>query len=133
MATLIAPIQNGKVPITDLVVNNRRDNARALARVKELMSRGDRTPDEDALLEVLTNAIEAYETRRFARPTSTPAELIRFLLEQNGQAPKDLVDLLGGKSHTSEILSDKRPVGLKHAILLGKHFNISPAVFLTFR
>jgi HTH-type transcriptional regulator/antitoxin HigA len=133
MATLIAPIQDGKVPVTDLVVNNRRNNARALARVEELMSRRDRTSDEDALLEVLTNAIEAYESRKYARATSTPAELIRFLLEQNGQTPKDLWELLGGKSHTSEILSDKRPVGRKHAILLGKHFNISPVVFLTFR
>lgn len=133
MATQIAPIRDGRVPVTDLVVNNRRDNARALARVEELMSRRDRSSDEDALLDVLTNAIEAYETRRYARPTSTPAELIRFLLEQNGQTPKDLWNLLGGKSHTSEILSGRRQVGGRVAVRLAKHFNVNPALFLTFR
>jgi HTH-type transcriptional regulator/antitoxin HigA len=135
MATTVAPIapldEHGKTLVTDLVVRTRRDNQRALRRVKELMLRRDRTPEEDALLDVLANAIEAYETQRYDRPSVTPAELILFLLEQNNQSPRDLHKILGGRSHTSEILANKRKVGLKPAIRLGKHFGIKPTVFVT--
>jgi antitoxin component HigA of HigAB toxin-antitoxin module len=129
----IAQIENGRVPVTDLVVRNQRDNQRALRRVAELMSYQHRTAAENALLDVLSNAIEAYEGRRYARPSSTPAELILFLLKQKGQTAQDLDGILGGKSHTSEILHDRRPIGTKNAVRLGKHFNISPAAFVTFR
>jgi HTH-type transcriptional regulator/antitoxin HigA len=95
------------------------------------MSR-QRTEDEDALLKVLSNAIEVFESNEYRDLTSDlkQSELIQFLLEQNGQSPKDLREVLGGKSHVSEILSGKRGVGPKQALKLGKHFNISPVAFL---
>jgi antitoxin component HigA of HigAB toxin-antitoxin module len=88
---------------------------------------------EDALLRVLTNEIESFESRTYRSSESTAAELIRFLLEQNGQSPKELWDVLGGKSHASEILSGKRPIGAKLAVRLGNYFSISPAAFMRLR
>jgi antitoxin component HigA of HigAB toxin-antitoxin module len=133
MATHTEPItmRRGKVAVADLVIKDRAGNERALATVKNLMSR-QRTQDEDALLKVLSNAIEVFESNEYRDLTSDlkQSELIHFLLEQNGQSPKDLREVLGGKSHVSEILSDKRAVGPKQALKLGKHFNISPVAFL---
>ena len=132
MATQTAPITmtpHGKVDVTDLVIRNKSDNERALAAVKELMCR-DRTPEEDALLQVLTVEIESFESKAYPQTKTTPAELIRFLLEENDLSAKDLAGILGRKSHVSEILSGKRMVGIKQAIRLGKHFHISPVVFL---
>ena len=54
----------------------------------------------------------------------------RQMLEQNGQSPKELWGVLGGKSHTLKILSGKRPIGGTLAVRLGKHFNISPVAFI---
>jgi antitoxin component HigA of HigAB toxin-antitoxin module len=133
MATQTEPItmRRGKVAVADLVIKNRADNERALATIKNLMRR-ERSPDEDALLKVLSNAIEVFESNEYRDFASDlkQSELIQFLLEQNGQSPKDLREVLGGKSHVSEILSGKRAAGPKQALKLGKHFNISPVAFL---
>jgi HTH-type transcriptional regulator / antitoxin HigA len=119
--------------VADLVVRTKADHERALATMERLVSRR-RTADEDALLDVLTDLIEKYETR--VRPGSghdpTPLETIRFLMEQNKLSQKDLWDLLGGKSHTSEILGGKRKIGNRQAALLGKRFKISPGAFVSF-
>jgi antitoxin component HigA of HigAB toxin-antitoxin module len=107
MATVTAPIRmmsRGRVAVTDLAIENAADNMRALAAVEKLMCRA-RSPEEDALLKVLNSAIESFETKAY------PAL---------------------GKSHVSEILSGKRPIGIKQAAKLGKHFNISPAAFIRF-
>jgi HTH-type transcriptional regulator/antitoxin HigA len=135
VATSVEPIRiiRGRVSVAELVVKTEADNERALATVTELMGRR-RTAEEDALLDVLTDLIENFETRRSRGigHNPTPAETIRFLMEQNGLAQKDLWDLLGGKSHTSEILGGKRRVNNRQAALLGKRFEISPSAFIDF-
>jgi HTH-type transcriptional regulator/antitoxin HigA len=133
MATSTEPItitRHGKVSVNDLVIKTESDNERALATVRKLMSRQDRTPEEDALLQVLSVEIESFESKTYAERKSNPAELIRFLLEENDLSAKDLAGILGGKSHVSEILSGKRKVGINQALRLGKRFHISPVVFL---
>lgn len=132
MATAPIKMRHGRVAVSDLVVRKASDNKRALATVEKLMSR-DRTPVEDDLLEILSNEIERFESSAYERSTSAPEEVLQFLLEQNGQSAKDIEELVGGRSHASEILSGKRSIGLRVALRLGEHFNISPAAFLTFR
>jgi HTH-type transcriptional regulator / antitoxin HigA len=136
MASQLDPIKitrGGLVSVADLVVRTEADNERALATVESLLCRR-RTPDENALLDVLTDLIEKFESRTYRglRHNPTPAETIRFLMEQNGLARKDLWELLGGKSHTSEILSGKRKVSNRQAGLLGQRFSVSPSVFVDF-
>lgn len=136
MATQVEPIRitrAGLVPVADLVVRTEADNERALATVERLMCRR-RTPDEDALLDVLADLIEKFESLAYRGPSRkpTPAETIRFLMEQNGLVQKDLWRLLGGKSHTSEVLRRKRRVSNRQAGLLGRRFNVSPSVFIEF-
>lgn len=136
MATQTEPIKitrSGLVPVDDLIVRTKADNERALATVEGLMCRR-RTREEDALLDVLTNLIEKFESKAYAGSHRDPAphEVIGFLMEQNGLAQKDLWALLGGRSHTSEILSGKRKVSNRQASLLGKRFNVSPGIFVSF-
>jgi HTH-type transcriptional regulator / antitoxin HigA len=108
-------------------------NERALATVRELTSR-KRTPEENALLRLLVDQIEKFENRRYPSLGyhPTPADTIRFLMEQNGLSQKDMWTLLGGKSHTSEVLNGKRKVNNRQAGLLGKRFEISPSAFISF-
>ena len=135
MATQIEPIKitRGHVSVADLVVKTEADHQRALATVERLMCR-QRTAGEDALLDVLVDLIEKFESRTYPGlgRNPTPAQTIRFLMEQNKLSQKDLWDLLGGKSHTSEILSGKRRVSNRQAGLLGKRFKISPSAFISF-
>src|SRR5271156_5737834 len=106
MAAQAQPIRmvKGQVSVFELVVKTGADNERALATVEGLMSRR-RSPAEDALLDVLVDQIERFESKTYARlgTEPSPADTIRFLMQQNGLAQKDLWSLLGGKSHTSEV------------------------------
>jgi HTH-type transcriptional regulator / antitoxin HigA len=136
MATQTEPIKitrAGLVPVADLVVRTKADNERALATVEGLMCRR-RTRQEDALLDVLTNLIEKFESRTYAKSyrDTRPHEVIGFLMEQNGLSQKDLWAFLAGKNHTSEILSGKRKVSNRQASLLGKRFNVAPGIFVSF-
>ena len=135
MAAQAQPIRmvKGQVSVSELVVKTEAHNERALATIQDLMSR-KRRPAEDALLDVLIDQIERFESRTYPGPGTepSPAETIRFLMQQNGLAQKDLWSILGGKSHTSEILNCKRKVSNHQAALLGKRFRMSPAAFIEF-
>jgi len=109
------------------------DNERALATVRELMRR-KRTPEENSLLRLLVDQIEKFESRTYPSLgyDPTPPDTIRFLMEQNGLSHKDMGRLLGGKSHTSEVLNGKRKVNNRQAGLLAERFTISPTSFVRF-
>jgi HTH-type transcriptional regulator / antitoxin HigA len=65
------------------------------------------TPENDEL-ELITLLVQDYEAKinRFVPPD--PIAAIRFRMEQQGLAPKDLIPYLGSRSKVSEILSGKR-------------------------
>jgi antitoxin component HigA of HigAB toxin-antitoxin module len=131
--TDVIRLTKGLVRVAELEVKTAADNERALATVRELSSR-KRTPEENSLLRLLVDQIEKYENRIYPSLgfDPTPADTIRFLMEQNGLSQKDLWGLLGGKSHTSEVLNGKRKVNNRQAGLLAKRFKISPSAFVRF-
>jgi HTH-type transcriptional regulator/antitoxin HigA len=85
----------------------------ALARVYELMqtytNEGSVASDE---LEVLSILIKEYEFVYHLLPSPSPLEAIKFRLDQMGMSEKELGDILGYRSRTSEILSGKRKLSL---------------------
>lgn len=95
------------------IVKTTRDHAVALKRLGELML-SDPAPgskDEEEL-ELLGFLIEDYEKRNVKIPAATPAEAIRFRMEQAGLKQADLVPLIGSKSRVSEVISGKRELTL---------------------
>lgn len=95
------------------VIESEEDYELALSRMASLVERG--TPDgSDAqrLLRTLGVLIKDYETREVRIATPGPLEAIRFRMEQQGLAPKDLIPFLGSRSRVSEVLSGKRPLSL---------------------
>ena len=135
MATQTGVIRmtRGLVRVAELEVKTEVDNERALATVRELMRR-KRTPEENSLLRLLVDQIGKFENRTYPSLgyDPTPADTIRFLMEQNGLSQKDLWGMLGGKSHTSEVLNGKRKVNNRQAGLLAKRFQVSPTAFVRF-
>jgi HTH-type transcriptional regulator/antitoxin HigA len=80
-------------------------------------------------IELLTLLIERYEEAHYPVPDASPADVLRFLLEQHGLKQRDLAADLGGESVVSEVLSGKRKLNATHIELLSKRFHVSPAVF----
>lgn len=96
------------------IIKTRKDHTAALNRLEQLML-ADPAPgsDEDEELELLAFLIEDYEKRTVEIPAASPAEAIRFRMEQAGLKQQDLVPLIGSKSRVSEVLSGKRELTLR--------------------
>jgi len=115
------------------VITTEEENERAIAMVESLMEKGERnmTPEEDALLDLLTNLIRDYEERAYPpREKSKPHEMVSFLLEQRGLAPKDLWPVIGSRSRVSEILAGKRSISKDQAKKLAEFFHVQADLFI---
>jgi HTH-type transcriptional regulator/antitoxin HigA len=116
------------------VIESERDYEVALEQMAELMA-SDPTPgsDSERLLKTLAILIRDYESHRYSITPSNPTEAIRFRMEQQGLAPKDLVPYLGSRSRVSEILTGKRPLTLSMIRSLHRGLGIPAASLLSDR
>jgi HTH-type transcriptional regulator/antitoxin HigA len=94
-----------------------------------LTAKADPTPDEEEAIELMTLLIDRYESERCPVPEAEPADVLRFLLEQNGLSQRDIAPELGSESTVSLVLSGKRQLNRDHIARLSRRFNVSPAVF----
>ena len=95
----------------------------------DLTAKADPTPHEEEAIELMTLLIERYEQERYPLPEAEPADVLRFLLEQNGLSQRDIAPELGSESTVSLVLSGKRQLNRDHIARLSRRFNVSPAVF----
>jgi HTH-type transcriptional regulator/antitoxin HigA len=95
----------------------------------ELTAETDPTREQEEAIELLTLLIERYETDHYPVPKADPAEVLRFLIEQNGLSQRDLVPELGAESTVSLVLTGKRKLTREHIERLSQRFHVSPAVF----
>jgi len=114
------------------VIATEEEKARAVAVVESLMEKGERnmTPEEDALLDLLTNLIRDYEASAYSsRRRSKPHEMVAFLLEQRDLKPSGLWPVIGSKGRVSEILAGKRPISKQRAKNLAEFFHVRADLF----
>lgn len=95
------------------VIESERDYELALEQMAELMA-GDPVAgsESERLLKTLAILVREYELHLYSIPPPDPIEAIKFRMEQQGLAPKDLVPYLGSRSRVSEVLAGKRPLTL---------------------
>lgn len=96
------------------LIKSNSDHQAALARLDELFDL-DPAPgtSESDEIEVLALLIETYEKEAFPIDLPSPTEAIKFRMDQQGLAQKDLVPYIGSKSKVSEVLNGKRALSLK--------------------
>ncbi len=82
------------------------------------------------LVDTLGTLIEAYEEKHYPIPQTTPAGVLRFLMEEHDLKQSDLKLEIGSQGVVSEILSGKRQLNTRQIKGLSKRFHVSPAVFL---
>jgi HTH-type transcriptional regulator/antitoxin HigA len=113
------------------MIETEAENERVLAIVERLMVKGEkRTPEEDAILNLLVHLMEEFEGKAYPIGKASPAEMIGFLLEQRGLKPVALSEVLGSRGRVSEILAAKRSVSKEQAKRLGDFFHVSAAAFI---
>ena len=104
-------------------IKNKRDYRRALKEIEVLMAAKRGTPEGDRL-DVLVTLAEAWEAKHYPLDLPDAIEAIRYHMEQNGLAPRDLVPFIGNRNRVYEVLNRKRPLTLKMIWRLHKGLGI---------
>ncbi len=93
-------------------IKTRQDYRRALKEIEGLMRAKRDTPDGDRL-DVLVTLVEAWERKHYPLDLPDPVEAIKYHMEQNGLAPRDLIPFIGSRNRVHEVLNRTRPLTLK--------------------
>ncbi len=113
-----------------MVIDSEGLNELYLEQVSGLLRReSSLSAAERQLLKLLTLLIEDFEEKHYAVPPSGPLAVVTFLMEQHNLKQKDLTDIFGTPSITSEVLSGKRELNKEHIRRLSKRFHVSPELF----
>ncbi|MCC5875579.1 MAG: hypothetical protein JJU11_05105 [Candidatus Sumerlaeia bacterium] len=93
------------------IIRTEADYEEAMGRLEELLDAPAGSPEAEEL-EVLSLLLADYEERAFPMDFPDPVAAIRFRMEQQGLAPRDLVPYLGSPSRVSEVLNGQRRLSL---------------------
>jgi HTH-type transcriptional regulator / antitoxin HigA len=111
------------------IIHSDEELAEYTAALFDLTAKADPTQEEEEAIELLTLLVDRYESQRYPLPDVEPAEMLRFLLDQNGLSQRDVAAELGSESTVSLVLSGRRPLNRDHIARLSERFHVSPAVF----
>jgi HTH-type transcriptional regulator / antitoxin HigA len=93
-------------------LKNRHDYRRALKEIESLMQARRNTPEGDRL-DVLVTLVEAWERKHYPLDLPDPVEAIKYHMDQNGLAPRDLIPFIGSRNRVHEVLNRTGPLTLK--------------------
>jgi HTH-type transcriptional regulator/antitoxin HigA len=105
-----------------IVIENEKDHSKAKTFVAELMASG-RSEDRARMI-AQAQLIEAYEQTRWPRRSPSVADLLIYLIDQQGLTRADLVPLLGTASRVSEVLNGRRALSMSMVRKLRERFHI---------
>ncbi len=118
--------------VLPVVIQTEQEYDRVDAEIGQLLKKGQRnlSPEEHALLELLTKLIEDYDAQHFSFSKSQPHEILRTLMEQNELTQTDLLPVFKSRGYISEVLSGKRAISKRIAKALGERFSVSAELFI---
>jgi HTH-type transcriptional regulator / antitoxin HigA len=111
------------------LIRNDEELAEYTQALFALTAKTDPTPEEVEAIELMTLLVERYEQEHYPVPAAEPADVLRYLLEQNGLSQRDIAPELGSESTVSLVLSGKRQLNRDHIARLSRRLHVSPAVF----
>jgi HTH-type transcriptional regulator / antitoxin HigA len=93
-------------------LKSKQDYRRALKEIEGLMRAKRNSPTGDRL-DVLVTLVESWERKHYALDLPDPVEAIKYHMDQNGLAPRDLIPFIGSRNRVHEVLNQRRPLTLK--------------------
>lgn len=98
--------------------------------VADLLNKKSPSPEEDKLLDLLSDLIEAYEDKVYVIEKGDPHRMLRSLIEQNGLRQNDLLTIFGSSGVASEVINGKRSISKAQAKKLADFFKVSADLFI---
>jgi HTH-type transcriptional regulator/antitoxin HigA len=106
-------------------IRTAEDYETALKRAADLFGKSAQKDRDE--LEIIQALVERWERKQHAIEATTPAQAIKFRMEQAGLSQRDLVPYIGSKSRVSEILSGQRQPTVDQIRALHQHLGIPVA------
>jgi HTH-type transcriptional regulator/antitoxin HigA len=111
------------------VIKTKTEYQEALAQVEKLFFKANRTPEEEALYDLLVMLVERYETENHNLEKPTVAELIKHLMDAKGIQTTDLESVLGSAETTHKLINNQILPTPAQAAVLGSYFSVSAKLF----
>lgn len=102
----------------------------ALERLEQIFDAMENTPDGDEA-EILSLLIDNFENENYAIELPDPTETIRIRMEEMDLKQKDMIEIIGSKSKTSEVLNRKKRLTLDMIRNLQEKLNLSASLLIT--
>ncbi len=102
----------------------------ALEKLEEIFDAKENTPEGDEA-EILSLLIDTFENEHYQIEAPDPIEAIRIRMEEMDLKQKDMVEIIGSKSKTSEVLNRKKRLTLDMIRNLQEKLNLSASVLIT--
>ena len=83
----------------------------------------------EGLFLTLADLIEAHDKRDFPIPDATPAQAVRFLMEQYGLTQGQLPEI-GNQSVVSQVLAGHRQLNVRQISRLCQRFGVEASLFI---
>ena len=115
------------------VIQTEEDNEKALEFAGRLMKKGDgnRSPEEERLLDLLITLIEDFEEKAYPMgQMSNPAVAVRELMLEHELKQTDMVEIFGSQGVVSQVLNGKREISKAQARKLSERFRLPIDVFI---
>jgi HTH-type transcriptional regulator/antitoxin HigA len=115
------------------VIRDEREYERIEAIFDGLLDKGEDnlSPEEARLLELLAALLEDHEAAKLPPLKDvSPADALRFLMEENELKQADLTDVFGSQSAVSRALTGDRRISVDQAKGLARRFNVSAELFI---
>lgn len=116
------------------IIETEEENERTVETVQRLMKKGERnlSPEETSLFRLLVRLIEDFEEKTYPEVgrSSTPRDVLAFLMEQQGLKQKDLVDIFSSSGTISQVLNGAREISKSQAKALAAKFRVSAELFI---
>jgi|SRR5690554_465125 len=110
-------------------IRSERDYRNGLERLEVIFDAPIDTKEGDEA-EILSLLIENYENEHYPIESPDPIEAIKIRMEELNMRQKDLVGIIGGKSHVSEILNRKKRLTVDMIRELERVLQISASVLV---
>lgn len=114
------------------VIRSDEEHDRLAGLLMKLALAGERTAEENRLIELLERLVDDYDERRMRGGLEAlePLELLEHLMEEGNLKQVDLVDCFGSQSVVSAVMAGKRRINSEHARRLSRRFGLPLAMFL---
>ena len=102
----------------------------ALEQLELIFDAKENTPEGDEA-EILSLLIDTFENKHYQIEAPDPIEAIRIRMEEMNLKQKDMVEIIGSKSKTSEVLNRKKRLTLDMIRNLQEKLNLSASLLIT--